>query len=161
MKTRRPMYASLPVHVADALRVLPEDGLYFFWSGKSKLSTAIGNARRSINRVCKLAGIENGHPHRFRDTFAVELLRNGASLHTVQLLLGHSSIRTMEKHYTPFVLELQQVIDAATAKLRFETRTKTVRCPTGEVKMMTTEKLFGGSQWESNYKSAKCATQVD
>jgi integrase/recombinase XerD len=71
-----------------------------------------------------VAGIENGHPHRFRDTFAVELLKKGASLHTVQLLLGHTSIRTTEKHYAPFVLEFQKVIDAATAKLSFAARTK-------------------------------------
>ncbi len=124
MKTRRPMYASLPEAVIDALKALPEDSAYFFWSGKSKLSTAIGNARRSISRVCKLAGIQNGHPHRFRDTFATELLRNGASLHTVQLLLGHSSVRTTERHYAPYVLEYQRVIDAATARLGFVNRTK-------------------------------------
>ncbi len=124
MKTRRPMYTSLPAEVIEALKALPVDSPYFIWSGKSKLSTAIRNARRSVSRVCKLAGIQNGHPHRFRDTFAVELLRKGASLHTVQLLLGHSSIRTTEKHYAPFVLEFQQVIDAATAKLSFDDRTK-------------------------------------
>jgi integrase/recombinase XerD len=124
MRTRRPMYATLPKEVIQALKALPEDSPYFFWSRKSKLSTAIGNARRSVSRVCQFAGIEKGHPHRFRDTFAVELLRNGASLHTVQLLLGHGSIRSTEKHYAPFVLEFQRVIDAATAKLTFTNRTK-------------------------------------
>ena len=101
------MYASLPAAVIGPLEALPEDSPYFFWSGKIKLSMAIGNARRSVSRVCKLAGIQNGHPHRFRDTFAIELLRNGASLHTVRLLLGHSSIRRTEKHYAPYVLEFQ------------------------------------------------------
>ena len=124
MKTRRPMYASLPPEVTDALRALPDDSPYFFWSGNSKLRTAIGNARKSVSRVCKLAGIHNGHPHRFRDTFAIELLNRGATLHTVQLLLGHRSIRTTEKHYAPFVLEFQQAIDAAIAKLSYPDRTK-------------------------------------
>jgi integrase/recombinase XerD len=124
MKTRRPMYASLPASVIDALRALPDHSPYFFWSGKSKLRTAIGNARKSVSRVCRLAGIRNGHPHRFRDTFAIELLKNGATLHTVQLLLGHKSIRTTEKHYAPFVLEFQHAIDVATAKLSYVDRTK-------------------------------------
>lgn len=63
-----------------------------------------------------------GHPHRFRDTFSVSLLEKGENLHTVQLLLGHTSIKTTEKHYAPFVESFQRVLDAATSKLGFGTR---------------------------------------
>jgi integrase len=65
------------------------------------------------------AGIKNGHPHRFRDTFSVRLLEKGEQLRTVQLLLGHSSIKTTEKHYAPWVESFQATLDAATAKLDF------------------------------------------
>ena len=68
--------------------------MYFFWSGKAKLSTAVGSARRTIDCVLKLAGGKTGHPHRFRDTFSVKLLETGADLRAVQLLLGHNSLRT-------------------------------------------------------------------
>lgn len=34
-------------------------------------------------------------------------------------LLGHTSIRTTEKHYAPWVESMQQRLDAATAKLDF------------------------------------------
>ena len=90
-------------------------------SGESKLSTAIGNARKTIARVFAVAGIK-GHPHRFRDTFSVSLLGKGEELRTVQLLLGHTSIKTTEKHYAPFVQSFQRILDAATAKLDFGTR---------------------------------------
>ena len=91
---------------------------YFFWNGESKLYTAIGNTRRTVTRILTTAGIE-GHPHRFRDTFSVSLLEKGEDLRTVQLLLGHTSIRTTEKHYAPFVDSFQRILDAATAKLDF------------------------------------------
>jgi site-specific recombinase XerD len=67
-----------------------------------------------------------GHPHRFRDTFSVSLLEKGENLHTVQLLLGHTSIKTTEKHYAPFVESFQRVLDAATSKLDFGTKTGTI-----------------------------------
>jgi integrase/recombinase XerD len=118
MKTGVEQYIRLHPTAVEALRALPEEGPYFFWSGESKLATAIGNARKSIQRVLKNAGVA-GHPHRFRDTFSVSLLEAGEDLRTVQLLLGHQSIRTTEKHYAPFVRSFQKRLDEATAKLDF------------------------------------------
>jgi site-specific recombinase XerD len=122
MKTRAPMYIRLPQIVLDALAAVPLESKYFFWSGKSKLSCAIGNARRTVERVFALAKVTDGHPHRFRDTFSVALLTHGADLRKVQLLLGHTSIRTTEKHYAPFVVAMQEGLDEAVSTLRFGTR---------------------------------------
>jgi site-specific recombinase XerD len=119
MKTRVPLYVRIPQAAVNALQALPLESLYFFWSGRSKLSTAVGSARRTIECLMKLTGIE-GHPHRFRDTFSVGLLEAGAELRTVQLLLGHTSIRTTEKHYAPFVASMQAALDSAVSKLHFE-----------------------------------------
>jgi len=118
MKTGVPLYVRLSREAVESLRALPVESEYFLWSGRSKLATAVGNARRSIQRVLAIAGIE-GHPHRFRDTFSVRLLEGGEDLRTVQLLLGHTSIRTTEKHYAPWVQSMQRILDAATAKLDF------------------------------------------
>lgn len=118
MKTGVKLYITLPEDCLEALADVPVESEYFFWSGKCKLSTAVGSARRTIACVTKLAGID-GHPHRFRDTFAVELLLKGAELRTVQLLLGHKSIKTTEKHYAPYVRSYQKLLDEATGKLKF------------------------------------------
>lgn len=47
------------------------------------------------------------HPHRFRDTFAVDMLARGASPYDVAKLLG-DTVDTIEKHYAPFVRELRE-----------------------------------------------------
>jgi hypothetical protein len=39
----------------------------------------------------------------FRDTFAVENLLAGVTLEKIALLLGHSGIKTTERHYAPFL----------------------------------------------------------
>jgi integrase len=53
------------------------------------------------------AGVARSHPHRFRDTLAVDMLSRGASPYDVAKVLG-DTIETVEKHYTPFVPELRE-----------------------------------------------------
>lgn len=55
----------------------------------------------------KRAGVPNAYPHRFRDTFAVDMLARGASPYDVAKLLG-DTIETVEKHYAEFVKELRE-----------------------------------------------------
>jgi site-specific recombinase XerD len=47
-------------------------------------------------RIARRAGINGAHvgPHTFRHTFAVEFLRGGGDLRSLQLLLGHSKLET-------------------------------------------------------------------
>lgn len=104
--------------VRAALARIPRDGEYFFWNGQGSPLTAAGNLARSFQRVMARAGVK-GHLHRFRDTFAVELLRTGADIRLVSKLLGHTSIRTTEKHYAPWVAAFQAQADRAVGRLDF------------------------------------------
>lgn len=122
-KTGGNLYVKLGPDALAALKAIPSAGAYFFWNGESLLRSAIGTARLSISRVLKLAGVK-GHPHRFRDTFSVELLKKGVDIRTVSMLLGHSSIKTTEAHYAPWVASFQKLLDDATDKLSFQTRTE-------------------------------------
>lgn len=43
----------------------------------------------------------------------IPLLEGGASIETVSVLLGHTSIRVTEKHYNPWVKTRQDALDKA------------------------------------------------
>jgi site-specific recombinase XerD len=88
-KTGEPVSVLLPQEVMDALLAIKRSNVkYFFWTGNSRLETITGFWRARIADVLTIAKV-SGHPHRFRDTFAVPLLEGGASIETVSILLGH------------------------------------------------------------------------
>jgi site-specific recombinase XerD len=120
-KTGVPLKVRLHPDAAKALLTLPaRNPVYFFWTGRGDSKRCAKNMWRTIRRLGNLAGVKNARPHRFRDTFAVELLTQGADIRTVQQLLGHESVRTTEKHYAHFIAVHQALLDSATAKLNFE-----------------------------------------
>ena len=112
-KTGVPVYLPLPRFVLEALDTCPGTSAdYFFWTGESKKKSAVGDWQRALRKLFKLAGVHGGHPHRFRDTFAVELLLKGVPMERVSILLGHSSVKVTEKHYSPWVRARQEQLEA-------------------------------------------------
>ncbi len=114
-KTGIPVYVPLPQKAVEALEKIT-NGPRFFWSGNGLPKTAVADWQRSLRKLFKLAKVEKGHAHRFRDTFAVELLLAGVPIDQVSTLLGHSSIRITEKHYSPWVKARQEQLESAVRK---------------------------------------------
>ena len=112
-KTQIPVYTVFPSFVVQALEVCPRvSDRYWFWTGEGSPETVAGNWRRSFRKLARSARIEGAHPHRFRDTFAVELLLAGIPIERVSVLLGHASVKVTEKHYAPWVQARQAQIEA-------------------------------------------------
>jgi integrase len=67
---------------------------------------------RKLQWLFERTKIEGAHSHRFRDTFAVEMLLSGVPIERVSVLLGHSSIRIIERHYAPWVKARQEQLES-------------------------------------------------
>jgi site-specific recombinase XerD len=110
-KTGTTVRVPLPQTALAALKAI-ETSQYYFWSGESTKKACVGDYQRAFKKLYKLAEVTNGHAHRWRDTFAVELLISGMPLEQVAVLLGHQSVRVTEKHYSPWVQARQEQLEA-------------------------------------------------
>lgn len=112
------VFVPLPPFVMNLVRAIkPKHGEYLFTGPESlRMETASDLWRRKLATVFKEAKVPGGHPHRFRHTFAVELLKNGVPMEEVSILLGHSSVRITEKHYASWVQARQEILKAHVAK---------------------------------------------
>ncbi len=111
-KTGVPVYCPLPEVVVEALSTLPGRE-YFFWSGMGKPKSCVGDWQRSLKNLFRLAGVPEGHAHRFRHTFATDLLLAGVPLDRVATLLGHANSRITERHYAPWIRARREQLEGA------------------------------------------------
>jgi site-specific recombinase XerD len=112
-KTGVPVLCPLPEFVVEALNCFePMNRTYFFWSGDSGRDGVARTYMGRLRKIFKLAKVADGHAHRFRDTFATELLLAGVPLERVSVMLGHSSVKVTEKHYSPWVRARQEQLEA-------------------------------------------------
>jgi integrase len=75
----------------------------------------VGQFQKMLKRLFRLAEM-SGHAHRFRDTFAVELLSKNVPIEHVSILLGHASTKITEKHYSPWVAARQEQLEDSVRK---------------------------------------------
>ena len=112
------------------------------YNGEQKQSplvfpTRTGKPMRNLDgvlrRLWKRAGIEGGHPHRFRHTFAVRMLRNDAQIYDVAKALA-ITVAVCERHYAPFVAELEERVQRLVGKLEQLPGTEGRAEPLGEIR---------------------------
>ena len=64
-----------------------------------------------FKKECRKLKISNARFHDLRRTFGYNLIKQGISIYKVSKLLGHSSIKTTEKHYAPLLsIEVENFI---------------------------------------------------
>jgi site-specific recombinase XerD len=57
----------------------------------------------ALHYLEKVSGVAHIHPHRFRDTFAVDFLSNDGDIRALSRLLGHKDIATTLRYYEHYI----------------------------------------------------------
>jgi integrase/recombinase XerD len=112
-KTKEWVWVPIPPFVVKAIMACDEGNEYFFYRGIGTPKTAVTDWQWRLRKVYDMAGLPEGHSHRLRDTFAVELLLKKVSIKTVSMLLGHKNIMVTERHYNPWVKSRQTALEDA------------------------------------------------
>ena len=82
-----------------------------FWTGNGQPESTVKYWHKLFKKLFDATGIENSIPHRFRDTFAVDLLEKGVPIREVSRALGHKSVTITELHYAKWTPDQQQRMD--------------------------------------------------
>lgn len=101
----------------------PHAGFYPFWDGscsttKAYMDSRVNEPLRELGKQLFGPDSHNLRPHRFRDSFAANMLNGGASIEQVAKMLGHRNPQMVRNHYNPPTLTAQEALEAQTYAAR-------------------------------------------
>jgi site-specific recombinase XerD len=134
VKNQTKLRIELQPIVLQALETLPhpvaapKDSRFYFAGGTASQRTLVKGAERLLGAVFKRSGVEGAFPHRFRHTFASELLAKGESIDVVAAILGDTPA-IIRRHYEKWTPEFQSRKDGATRKIHGTNLAQTSEAP--------------------------------
>jgi integrase/recombinase XerD len=103
----------IPAWVGLELLAAPNSNpKYLLWSGEGDSESTVKYFQRLLKKVFKIAGVPDGHSHRFRDTAAVELLLKGVGIEEVAQFLG-DTVPVAARYYAKWNQRRQKKLDDA------------------------------------------------
>ena len=101
----------VPAWVGRELLAAPNcNPKFLLWSGEGDSESTVKHFQRLLKNLFKVAGVSNGHSHRFRDTAAVELLLKGVGIEEVAQFLG-DTVPVAARYYAKWNQRRQQKFD--------------------------------------------------
>jgi site-specific recombinase XerD len=116
-KRNRQRLVPIPSTTLKALRKtwkIHRNKQYLFPNRYGKTHVSDSTIRVAFKQSCLSVGIKDVTPHVLRHSFATRLLENGVDMRIVQILLGHTSLRSTEIYThltTPIQLKVRQAIE--------------------------------------------------
>ena len=83
----------------------PDDGSPWLFLSRKGVPLNRSSLHQRISRLARQAGLEKGGVHRLRHAFAINAIRNGASVLDVKHCLGHSRLDTTQRYVSSFGYE--------------------------------------------------------
>jgi len=134
-KTGVPVYTVLPEFVVRVLDTTPRvTPTHFFWDNSRTLDGVVGSWQKRLRKLFQLSKVSDGHGHRFRDTFAAELLLAGIPIERVAILLGHHSVKVTERYYAAWTDARQRQIEMLADAPRVRDELETLGVSVGDRK---------------------------
>lgn len=87
---------------------------------QSRMSLTPSGARQLCERIAKQLGIRQANPHKFRRTFALEMLRNGGDVVRIAQLLGHANVSLLYRYLPLTDRDLRDIHRRAGPLSRFD-----------------------------------------
>lgn len=82
--------------LAEHMKTMHIDGALFYGKGTVRLHA--GGVRKMLKGIEAKSGVENVHPHRFRRTFATNVINHGMAIQDVAAILGHEKLDTTMRY---------------------------------------------------------------
>jgi integrase/recombinase XerD len=121
-----PLSAEMAEPIVNSPRLTEQ---YPFWDGNTPTGNWASRFRVCVLRLLEtVSGVPHIHPHRFRDTFAVDLLSRDVGIRSVSRLLGHKSVSTTLNYYEHWVRgDQDKLVDTLLDAWDVDTTSKVVK----------------------------------
>jgi len=107
------------------LRERPRRGGPLFLTKRGARPLTVGTLELLVWDAGKRAGLmRKASPHRLRHSFATHLLKNGADVRHIQILLGHASLSSTQVYLGVEASDLHRMIDEHHPRERLPERVK-------------------------------------
>ena len=82
--------------LSEHMKTISINGALF--NGKGTVRLHPGGVRKMLKSIESKSGVENVHPHRFRRTFATNVINHGMAIQDVAAILGHEKLDTTMRY---------------------------------------------------------------